>query len=712
MKKSVMRVLLVATALTTLPAVSMAQQAPQTGPDHDAPQQGFGDIVVSAQRIDQRLQDVPVSVTAITAEEIETRQVLSPTDIGRLAPNVNLSSVTGGSAGLTAYIRGGGVTDGGYIMSEPEVALYVNDVYNARMQAALLDFAEIERIEVLRGPQGVLYGRNAAAGAINIITKQPADTLTGNVQVGYGTWNERRVKGYLSVPLSKDGKWAFSLNGIVRARDGGRQYNATLDREVGKEDFQGGQFDLAYKGDVLKGRLNLFYVQLHSAGQWASNTVTGENGTIVPLSGSYRTVLSPFPSYTTVTQKGGSLRLSADYPGGTITSITAYSRLNDSWGEDFSGGVYPSMIGSNGDTPISLFERESRSKSWQASQETQFAGSVADDLVNYVVGLYYFHEQGDQDMNSTIFFAPSTTRFHAETNAWAGYGQFTFNVTDKLALVAGGRYTLEDKSLDATLAGTPAISRDHYEKFTPKLGVNFKLSPDMLLYASYTVGFKSGGYNGLASTAVQLATAYRPETTKAWEAGVKADIGRTIRGSIAGFVNKITDRQETVNLNDGGFLVENYNVRISGIEAELAWRPLTGFQIWGNGSINRGKYLSTDSTVGSLIGKNPPSLPKYQGTIGVDYSLQVGPGTAKLGADAAFRGQYFSTPDNLEVGHVKATQLFNAYAGYDVGPWNFQIAGKNLFNQTYWTTGFGFSVINPRIMANPRTVLGTAKYSF
>jgi len=712
MKKSVMRVLLVATALTTLPAISMAQQAPQAGSEHDAPQQGFGDIVVSAQRIDQRLQDVPVSVTAITAEEIETRQVLSPTDIGRLAPNVNLSSVTGGSAGLTAYIRGGGVTDGGYIMSEPEVALYVNDVYNARMQAALLDFAEIERIEVLRGPQGVLYGRNAAAGAINIITKQPADTLTGNVQLGYGTWNERRLKGYLSVPISEDRKWAFSLNGIVRARDGGRQYNATLDRKVGKEDFQGGQFDLAYKGDAVKGRLNLFYVHLNSDGQWASNTTTNANGATIPLSGSYRTVLSPFPSYTTVTQKGGSLRLSADYPGGTLTSITAYSRLKDNWGEDFSGGVYPSMIGSTGDTPLALFVRESSSKSWQASQETQFAGTLANDFVNYVVGLYYFHEQGDQDMASTIFFASSTTQFHAQTNAWAGYGQFTFNVNEKLSLVAGGRYTMEDKSLDATLAGEPAVSRDHYEKFTPKFGVNFKPSHDVLLYASYTVGFKSGGYNGLASTAEQLAMAYKPETTKAWEVGVKADIGRTLRGSLAGFVNKIVDRQETVNLNDGGFLVENYNVRIAGIEGELAWRPVHGLQIWGNGSVNWGKYLSTDSSVGSLIGKDPPSLPRYQGTIGVDYSLPVGSGTAKIGADAAFRDQYFSTPDNLEVGHVKATQLFNAYAGYDIGPWNFQIAGKNLLNQTYWTTGFGFSVVNPRIMANPRTVLGTVKYSF
>jgi len=709
MKKSATRGLLLATAFAAFPMMAPVAAHAQDKPETES---SFGDIVVSAQRVEQRLQDVPISVTAITAEEIQTRQVLSATDIGRLAPNVNMSNVTGGSAGLTAYIRGGGVTDGGYIMSEPEVALYVNDVYNARMQAALLDFAEIERIEVLRGPQGVLYGRNAAAGAVNIITKQPSDVLTGNVQVGYGTWNERRIKGYLSVPLSADGKWAASINGIVRARDGGRQYNATLDRKVGKEDNQGGQFDLAYKGDAVKARLNLFYIHLKTDGQYSSNTVVDDAGKTVPLSGSYRTVLSPFPSYTKVTQKGGSLRLSADYPGGTLTSITAYSRLKDSWAQDFSGGVYPSMYGAEGDDIQALYTRESKSKSWQASQETQAAGALADDLVNYVVGVYYFHEQGDQDIASSIFFAPSETRFHAKTDAFAGYGQFTFNVSDQLSLVAGGRYTLEDKSLDASVSGVAAVSRDHYEKFTPKFGINFKAAPDVLLYGSYTVGFKSGGYNGLASTAAQLADAYKPETTKAWEAGVKADIGRTLRGSLAGFYNKITDRQETVNLDDGGFLVENYNVRIAGIEAELAWRPVTGLQIWGNGSVNWGKYLSTDSSVGSLIGKNPPSLPKYQGTMGFDYSMPVASGTAKLGGDVALRDQYFSTPDNLEVGHVKSTQLVSAYVGYDVGPWSFQVAGKNLFNQTYWTTGFGFSVINPRFMANPRTVLATAKYSF
>lgn len=708
MQRSHFSVLLAATALAGLPQAALAQDASAASSETDSV---FGDIVVTSQRIEQRLQDVPVSVTAITADEIRTRQVLNPTDVARLVPNVKLDGVSGGSAGLKAYIRGGGVTDGGFIMSESEVALYVNDVYNARMQGAMLDFAEVERIEVLRGPQGVLYGRNASAGAINIITRQPSDTLTGNIQVGYGTWNERRIKGYLSAPLSADGKWAVSANGIVRARDGGRQYNATLNRKVGSEDFAGGQIDLAYKGDVIKGRLNLYYLDLSSDGQWSVNTIPTAGGKMAPLSGSYRTVLSPTPSYTTVKQKGGSLHLSADYPGGTLTSITGYSELNDTWGQDFSGGVYPAMIGEKGTTPLTLFNRTSDSRQWQFSQELQAAGSIGDKFLDYVLGIYFFHETGHQIVDSTVFFFPSRTVFNADTDAWAAYGQLTLHATDKIELVAGGRYTLEDKSLNATVGGVPALSRDQYTKFTPKFGINYKPNSDLLLYASYSVGFRAGGYNGLAATAAQLAAAFKPQTTKAYEVGIKADIGRTLRGSLSAFINDISNRQESVNLGGGAFLIENYDLTLKGVEAELAWRPIDGLQLWGNAAVNTGKYGKTAANA-SLAGRQPPFVPDFQGTVGFDYSLPLGQGKLKFGADANFRTSFFSTGDNAPVGSVDPTETVNGYIAYDIGHWGFQLAGKNLLNQIRWQAGFGFSVVNPRFMVDPRTVLGTVRYSF
>ncbi|MBS7669050.1 TonB-dependent receptor [Croceicoccus gelatinilyticus] len=701
MKMLSTRSLLLACTFASFPLTAHAQ---------DDDDYGFDEIVVSAQRTDQRLQDVPVSVTAITSEEIETRQILSPTDIARLSPNVKLDGVTGGSAGLKAYIRGGGVTDSAFVLSESEVALYTNDVYNSRLQAALVDFAEIERIEVLRGPQGVLYGRNSSAGAINIITKTPADELTGTVQVGYGSWNERRLKGYLSVPLTDDGEWAFSVNGMIRGRDGGKWYNETLDKDVGEEDFHGGQFDLAYKGDVVQGRLNVFYLDLSSEGLYASNTMVDTSGEIVPVSGDYRTVLSPDMSSTDVKQWGTSLTLEAEYPGGALKSITAYSDLEDSWFIDFSGGVPPTFLGMPDGTALALFERGAVADQWQFSQELQGAGSIG--ALDYVAGVFFFHESATQVIDSNIFFAPSQTVFNATTDAWAGYGQLTLNVTDSLALVGGGRYTIEDKDLDATIGVLPAVNSASWERFTPKLGVNYKVTPDVLLYASFSEGFKAGGYNGLASTADQLAAPFRPQITRAYEAGIKGDIGRTLRFTLAGFWNDIKDRQQTVNLGDGGFLIENYDVEIKGIELEFAWRPVMGLQIWGNGALNDGKYTSTDSSIGSLLANEPPSLPDYEFTVGFDYAFDLGDGEVKLGGDFNRRDFYYSTPDNAAIGAVEPIELVNAYLGYETGPWNFQVAGKNLLQEEGWQTGFGFSVINPRFIIDPRTWLATARYSF
>jgi len=686
------------------PAVNQATRA-------DVADSGFDEVFVTARRVEQRLMDVPLSVTAITAEEIQSRQITSPADISRLAPNVNLSGETGGSSTLRAFIRGGGITDGGFILSEAEVALYTNDVYNARLQGALVDFAEIERIEVLRGPQGVLYGRNSSAGAVNIITKAPTRDFTGSVQVGFGNWDERRLKGYVSIPLDENGDWAFSVNGMARERDGGRQTNPTLGKEVGESEFQGGIADLVYRGDRLDARASVFFMNTDSDGQFAINTIV-DNGEIVPISGSYRTTLSPLQSATDTRQYGGTLHLSLDYAGGTFKSISGYSKLEDRWLIDFSGGVPGNLLGGDPNTMLALFARESDADHWQFSQELQAAGGLLDGRLNYIAGLYYFHEQGDQTLDNVIFFAPSTTIFGAETDAYAAYSEFTFNATNKLEFVVGGRYTKEDKSLDSSVGATPAISDDSFSKFTPKFGVSYKPKDDVLLYASYTEGFKAGGYSGLASTANQLATAFRPQVTKAYEVGAKADLGRTFRAGLIGFVNRIDDRQQTVNLLDGGFLIENYDVEIAGIELEFAWRPISGLQIWGNGALNRGEYLTTDSSIASLIDNDPPSLPDYEFTVGVDYSRQLGNGELRLGGDFNQRDEYFATPDNAAIAYVKGLEYLNAYVGYERGQWDFQVAGKNLLQEEGWFTGFGFSVINPRFMTEPRTILATARYRF
>lgn len=675
-------------------------------------QEGTGsEIIVTARRVEQRLMDVPLSVTAITEEEISTRQIIQPTDISRLTPNVNLTGETAGSSTLRAYIRGGGITDGGNLVSESEVAMYINDVYNARMQGALVDFAEIERIEVLRGPQGVLYGRNSSAGAINIITKRPSRDLTGSVQAGIGNWDERRLKGHISIPLDENGDWALGINGLMRKRDGGRQYAQTIDRDVGEIDTKGGMVDLVYQRGNLSARANIFYMDTDGDGQFAVNTMV-RDGEIVPISGSYRTVLSPVRAITDTRQYGGTLHLSMEHATGMLKSITGYSKLKDRWMTDFSGGVPGYMIGQDPNTLYALYERDSTADPWQFSEEIQALGDLFEGKLNYVTGLYYFHEEGKQIQDSIIFFAPSRIVFIPETDAYAVYADFTWKLSDDMELEIGGRYTKENKTLDGAVSGVTVAGDDSFSRFTPQVGLSYDWNDHVMLYVNYREGFKAGGYNGLASTAEQLETAYRPQITKAYEGGIKGSLTSSLSGSLIGFFNKIENRQQTVNLLDGGFLIENYDVDIKGIELELVWRPFSWLQFWGNGALNWGKYKDTDSAIASLVGNDPPSLPDYEYTIGADLSYQRGEGEWRFGADFNQRDSYFSTADNVAIGHVKEMHFVNAYVAYTYGPWELQLAGKNLLQETGWFSGFGFSVVNPRFMIEPRTILTTARYRF
>lgn len=705
--------LLLATTAFTLGCLGVsAQQIDEAAGSSAEKARKLAPIIVTSQRKEQNLQDVAASVTAVDEAAMERRQILSPIDLSRIAPNVKFDSVTGGTAGLKPYIRGGGVTDGGFVTSESEVAMYMNDVYIARLQGAMLDFAEIERVEVLRGPQGVLYGRNASAGAVNIITKTPSEDRSGSVQVGYGSWNERRIKGYYSTPLDEAGKWRAAVSGIVRARDGGRQYNATLQKDVGEEEFYGIQGDLSYEFEGVKARLNVFHVDGETDGQWAVSTTTNSDGDIVPVSGSYHTVLSPKESSTTVEQTGFSLNVSAPIPGGTLKSITGYSELDDYWFQDFSGGVPSSFLAIPGDSFLSLFERSSDSSQSQFSQELQLSGAFASGALEYVAGAYYFEESADQDIDSLIFFGPSSIVLGTSTESIALYGQLTYHAMDNLELILGGRYTDEEKSLDGAYNGDPAVDTSTYSKFTPKLGVNYKATPDTLIYASYSEGFKAGGYNAFPSSAAQLALPFRPQHIKAYEAGLKTDIGDALRLNLSAFFNDIEDRQQGALLGNGVAIVENYDVEVKGLEVEATWVPTDALTIWGNAALNEGEYVGTDSELASILDNELPVFPDYEYTIGIDYVVNIGEGELSFGGDYNFRDEYFSTADNYFIGFVEQQDTLNGYISYNLDQWKFQIAGKNLLQEEGWQTGFGFAVVNPRFATDPRSILATVRYSF
>lgn len=705
--------LLASTMCAALPSVAYAQEQVSAN-------EGLDDIVVTATRTSQSVQKVPVAVTAISGEAIDRLQITSAKDLTQVAPNVTIVSVTGGSAGITPFIRGGGVTDGANITSEPEVGIYIDDVYQPRSAASFLEALDIERIEVLRGPQGTLYGRNSSAGALKIVTRAPGETFAGRVELGYGTWNETYGKMSASGPITADGSLRAGFSGIFRTRDGGRQFNATLNRDVGAEDYQGFQGDLYYTGGSITARLKGFYSNLTGDGLYPVALDPSYVGTdylaVQPTSGSYRTVLSPYESSTAARQWGTSLNVNVDLAKSwKLTSITSYSNLEDRWGLDFSGGVPFTALGINTPGYAPLFERTSVGTQDAFSQELQLHGNMADGLLSLIAGLYYFREEGEQAIDSTIFFTPGTGRYAVDTESYAAFGQIGVHFTPELTLSLGGRYTEDHKSLDAAINGTPVVRSDKFKDFLPKASLDYQVTPGLLLYASYSEGFKAGGYNGLADTAVALNSPFQPQKVKAYEIGFKSDfLDRRARVNVSAFINDYSSIQQQYVTPSGTFLTENYAATHKGVEAELSFRPISALTLWANGVYNDGTYQGGGSAgnSASFAGNQMTNVFKYQVTLGADLSVAAGPGKFVLGANYNAKSDYYATPDNLYIGHIPETNIVNAYVGYDLDNWTLRLSGKNLTDDRYWTTGFGFSVVQPRFMGDPRTLKASIGYRF
>ena len=495
---------------------------------------------------------------------------------------------------------------------------------------------------------------------------------------------------------------------MYRDRDGGRQYAETLQKDVGAEEFKGFQGDLYYVGDDFSARLKGFYTDFDADGMYASavdmESMDKPYDEWEYSSGSIDTVLSPNASFTRDKQVGTSLHLEKALSSHlTVSSVTSWNNLKDDWGVGFSGGVeYPWF----GEGYIELFGRESTSDQDAFSQEIQFQGDAMDGFISFVSGLYYFNESGTQHVESVIYLAESYTDFDVSTDSYAAFGQVNLNVSDDVSVIVGGRYTKENKTLDASLSGEAVVSDDDFSKFTPKLGVEYQVNKDLFLFASYTVGFKAGGYNSLASTAEALGTAFQMQEVSAYELGVKSDLmDNRLRLNISAFFNDYTNLQQQSVTADGAFITENYDAEHTGIEADMRVRLTSNLSLWANGVYQDSEYTDTAATggesTGALLGNQMTNVFKFQYATGLDYTADIGPGTFAIGANVNRKADFFSTSDNAEIGHIPALTLVDAYASYAVDRWKLTLAGKNLTDEKYWYTGFGFDVVQPRFMADP-----------
>ncbi|MGD9599104.1 MAG: TonB-dependent receptor [Steroidobacteraceae bacterium] len=675
---------LAAIALTGVTALGYgASAAAQSQAEGSKVVEGLQEVTVTAQRREEAEQSVPLAITALSADMLERQQIRSIQQLDQIVPNIVMNQNTGTSSASKIFLRGVG-EDESFFTADTPVGIYVDDVYIARQTGAMFDLFDIERLEVLRGPQGTLYGRNTSAGAVKLVSKKPTlGEYQGQAELTIGSYDRFDVRATGNLPLGD--KAALQGAVLMRTRDGYTR-NAFDGGFVNDQDVKGARVSLlAEPTDRFRALLTADYIRERSTPGYAVPlTLDGLRDPLpdpVPRTGSFWTTNSDIVDpKNDLDQWGASATLEFDATDAmTIKSITAYRTLENLLYLDADGDVLlppPSITGR-----FHLFQDQEQ---YQASQELQALGTLADDRFNYVAGLYFFRENNQQDTRSVVGLPPfvglpisiagrfdltNIAREELTTDSWAAFFSGTYKVTDRLSLTAGLRYTSETKDFTnhvllpngteqvvcinptgtapvqaAAAPCTPAQLALGYFTFanqgafdktwddtTPRVVVDFRLTDSAMVYLSAAKGFKGGTTSGRDTAALRnlLRIVGDPETNWSYEAGLKADwLDRRLRTNLAVFHNEYDGLQFGVTTPDGGFgRINAGNATIDGLELEVTAVPVKGLELNGALGLLDSEYtkwtaaLSTCAARGITTPDQYLKLPLKQAP---DWSYRLG----------------------------------------------------------------------------------------
>jgi iron complex outermembrane recepter protein len=777
-------------ALLLAMAAAHAQQAADTPAT-----EGLEEVIVTAQKRAENAQSVPIAITAISAESLESKGLSTVTEIADFAPNVqmdNTSPFAGSSQVLSAFIRGIGQNDFAFNL-EPGVGLYVDGVYYARTLGAVVDLLDLDHVEVLKGPQGTLFGRNTIGGAISVVTRDPINEFAYKAEVTAGSFHRLDVRGSIDIPLI-DGVLLSSLAFSSKDREGHQrlipfpgasQFQTDLGRfrtanNQQGSDRRGGTNTQNVRGKllwdisddvVLRFSADLTHTDEDSTPQTlvatnvdpASGTVAslynacislptgvlamlqltgacGPRGTVgTPLAsanadadpfndrlpygnqyitGDIDTSFAKGSNYSKLDAFGLSATL--DWALGeavNLKSITAYRDSEANFGSDLGGA--PFVV-----ADLSFTQNQD-----QFSQELQLTGTAFDDRFKWLVGAYYFQEDGD--LTDYVPFLEGLVQVFGpnffDNRAAGAFTHLNFKVTDWFSVTAGLRYTDEHKEFEGRqqdLNSLPAktgfpiplhpiptdttrlyplgVNTKDFTDTSPKVGVEFQPSQDILVYASYSEGFKSGGWttrllvpetavvNGM--TVPGPAPDFDPETATAYEVGLKSRLfDNRARLNVAVFDTRYDDIQVTVQRGISPTFENAGDGKITGAEVELAALLGDDLEIGVGLGYLDARYTSLQ--VGSLVEKSDKfvNTPEFAGSVTADYHLNLTGGAALLfHGDWAHRDDVANDAVNNAVLNQDAIDLFNASVGYTSsdGRWELLLGGRNLSDKRYIVSGF------------------------
>lgn len=732
-----------------------------------------GDIVVTAQRRTERLQEVPIAVSAFTANDLAVRQVNNTLDLVTFVPNLIGHNNTGLGTANTYSLRGLANTES-IATFDPPVGTYVDDIYISRQGANNFSFFDVERVEVLRGPQGTLFGRNTTGGAINVIMRKPSDQYTGYVDLGYGRYN--RLQGRASVDMPLSDKLLTKISGYYVNADGYVDNLVTGQKLNGEKSYGLRGAVRALVADTVTWDVSADYVYSSSAN--LPHFYDKANDRRINFSPFYTDKglgtslvsadLADNPLGNVAKSTAISSNIEVEAGDVTINVITGYRHLYQTFFTDSTAGLNSATVVLNGVDYVSGSRGSSTplvNDSWhrQFSQEVKFSGDMFNGFLSYVGGVYYIKERNKTNFaNITVPLTGAATVsgdriVYNNTEATAGYFQGDMHLTDKLTATAGIRYTDEKKTIDFVpnanpLARSSTINQPftnanltalgipvalNAKMWTPRFAVNYKLDKDIMLFASATRGFKSGGWNARGYYAGGVAE-FTPETIWSYEAGLRSEFfDRRLRANITGFYYIDKDAQLPgggLNPQTGTIIYLTRNVadlKNYGLEAEFTFTPVSKFNIYWNMGMQHASYQNPNARTLSQIQSClagvtlnncntgivtptgqlaiPTRAPKFTSTVGANYSIDLG-GSYSLDPSVNWNyvsGTWVSTSNDVR-GFQAAHSLVNAGLTLrsDKG-WSLGLECNNCFNSVYKTSFLIYPYLNA-----PGSWMIRGRYSF
>jgi len=712
---------------TLIPAVASAQAVSTQGSNAAT----LEEVSVTAERYHATVQTTPIAVTAISADTLANRQIGNVLQASADIPGTVIMPNINSSNNARIVMRGAGQENSG-INYDQAVGVYIDDVIQPRVNGAFFDFFDVGSVEILRGPQGTLYGRNSSGGAIKIITKRPAFNWTGGAELAAGNWNAFTGKGYLSGPIIDD-KLAFSLSASKNEHDG-YLYSPYYHKRVGGTENSAQRVKFLYTPtENLEFQLEYHFIQDYSEPTYGVPLLVAPNVVGTQADGTRNRDLTITenlgnPGHPFLYNDGGSFHATWTNGPFNVNYIGGVGNLRT-----FSDGTVSLTLSraaqiayENGtEAPAGANEGRARVKWYSHELNTTYST----ERIKGVAGLYYYNEQGS---SRSIALDSPTIDQDRGVDAWAAYAQGTYTLDNGLGFTVGARHTEEKADFTQYYrlqAAAPQSDSKTFKANTVKLGINWQITDDLLTYASYTEGFKAGGFNpvppanSIGGGQMGRPVPYQPENVKSYEIGGKiTTLDQRLRLNVALFRAEYSGMQlpqffpgttTSYTTNATGAIVE-------GIEFEPTWQVIDDLQIYGSGSWMRGKYTApfncslSNTVIVDCSGKHLKALVPRKFSLGIKYSPVIAfiPGQVTFNGSWNYNSRYYTNLSNqLEVFQPEQADIFNASISWadPSGRYKAALEGRNIADSHYIMNGVQLaSPTAPQITGypnEPRTIM-------